>query len=154
MAIQNGLETGQNQKCVNILGCSVTFYKYKKSIFDACRLSLHNSTPSHCTILDTKITFSEEYRTLIKVVTEARVKLQCKKIQISQHRTASHFLTRNAAILLAEPRTKFRTQIPVKSGNYRQQTTLRTVSWWKQCTSLSKTSLWTTFKWHGGVWSR
>jgi len=33
MAIQNGLERGhfffQNQECVNILGCSVTFYKYK-----------------------------------------------------------------------------------------------------------------------------
>ena len=33
MAIQNGLGRGQiffqNQQCVNILGCSVTFYKYK-----------------------------------------------------------------------------------------------------------------------------
>ena len=33
MAIQNGLESGeiffQNQECVNILGCSVTFYEYK-----------------------------------------------------------------------------------------------------------------------------
>ena len=33
MAIQNGLGRGQfffqNQECVNILGCSVTFYEYK-----------------------------------------------------------------------------------------------------------------------------
>ena len=33
MAIQNGLRRGQiffqNQECVNIVGCSVTFYEYK-----------------------------------------------------------------------------------------------------------------------------
>jgi len=47
VAIKNGLGRGQiffqNQECVNILGCSVTFYEYKKCIFDACRQRLHNS---------------------------------------------------------------------------------------------------------------
>jgi len=41
----------QNQECVNILGCSVTFYEYKNVflMLVECRLSLHNSTPSHYT---------------------------------------------------------------------------------------------------------
>ena len=46
MVIQNGLGRGhffQNQECVNILGCSITFYEYKNVFFDACRQRLHNS---------------------------------------------------------------------------------------------------------------
>jgi len=38
-----GVNFFQNQECVNILGCSVTFYEYKKCIFDACRQRLLNS---------------------------------------------------------------------------------------------------------------
>jgi len=33
----------QNQECVNILGCSVTFSEYKNVFFDAFRQRLHNS---------------------------------------------------------------------------------------------------------------
>ena len=54
MAIQNGLGKGQiffqNQECVNISGCSVTFYEYKNVFLMLVDLSLQNSTPSHCTI--------------------------------------------------------------------------------------------------------
>jgi len=51
MAIQNGLGRGQiffqNQECVNILGCSVTFYEYKNvflMLVDYACTILHQAT--------------------------------------------------------------------------------------------------------------
>ena len=52
MAIQNGLGRGQffsKSRMCQYLGMFCYIIWIQKCIFDACRLSLHNSTPSHCT---------------------------------------------------------------------------------------------------------
>ena len=54
MAIQNGLGRGRNFFSKSTMcqypGMFCHIVWIQKCIFDACRLSLHNSTPSHCTI--------------------------------------------------------------------------------------------------------
>ena len=59
MAIQNGLGRGQiffskSRMCqYPMMLCYILWIQ--KCIFDACRLSLHNSTPSHCTSTEGRV---------------------------------------------------------------------------------------------------